>query len=92
MLRAYEESNLPRPRRRGLAWLSDRLMPKGRVETAAAAKPPRPPVGIASDADAAHRSLSAAASEANSGVETAAAAKPPRPPVGIASDADAGLG
>jgi hypothetical protein len=53
MLKAYDAQSLPNPPRwRALAWLRARFEPRSRVETAVAAKPPRPPVGIASDADA----------------------------------------
>jgi hypothetical protein len=52
MLKAYDAESLPKPPRgRTLAWLRARFGPRSRVKTAAAAKPPRPPVGIASDAD-----------------------------------------
>jgi hypothetical protein len=60
----------------------------GRVKTAEPAKPPRPPVGIASDGEVAWRPPSVSVGEANGRVKTAAPAKPPRPPVGIASDAE----
>jgi hypothetical protein len=54
MLKAYEEANLPnRPGLVRRAWLRFGAKPPGQVENAEPAKPPRPPVGIASDAEVA---------------------------------------